>query len=108
MDKTITCKTENGETVIRIPASLESRVLVAVEGVQNVFSSGWVVQSGAAKAEIPLELLIRLSAPISNDRIATIRQGEAIWPIDFGDCPEPSEKNPEQGPGRSPSGAGEA
>lgn len=45
---------------------------------------------------------------VRRDAVASISDGEAIWPIAWPDSPAPSEKSPEQGPGHAPAGSGEA
>lgn len=60
MGKPIQFKRENDEFVIRIPASLESRVLVAIEGPSDVWPTGFFVEQGV-RAEIPPAVLSRLA-----------------------------------------------
>ena len=53
MGKPISFKREDDEFVIRIPATLETRVLFAVEGPSGVWPTGFFVERGVT-AEIPL------------------------------------------------------
>lgn len=60
MSKSITCKREGDEVVVRVPVDLDRRVVVAVEGLAGVFPAGWIVQSGVTGG-IPAGGLYRLS-----------------------------------------------
>ena len=52
----ITCKREGDEVVVRIPADLETRVLITLENevAPGFFAGGWVVHSGTTTHETPL------------------------------------------------------
>lgn len=47
---------EGGEMVFRFPADLERRVLVAFEGPQDMFLSGWLVDAGNVVGSPPVVL----------------------------------------------------
>lgn len=55
----ITCQVEGDEVVLRIPRGAP-RVLIAIEGILDVWPAGWIVEQGATR-EIPSVLLYRPS-----------------------------------------------
>lgn len=60
-DKPITCLLEGDEMVVRIPASLARRVLLAIETVDGAWAPAWVLQAGTAIQPSQQVLLYRPS-----------------------------------------------
>lgn len=96
MNLPITCKREGDEVVVRIPAACASRLLVAVEGPSDIWTSGWLISEGATGGS-PRALLNRLSASGVSQALASsgpCQSQASALALEIPKCGRPCQKAP--------------